>query len=207
MATRTHKLVTTDLQIRNAKPEDKKLILGNGISIEISQTGRKTFYLYYQKVHRKIGVYPEIRLAEAKELAITMRKQIKEGELKAVRSDVNSETFRQTCDKYIAVNESTWSRGHADDIVGQTKELCEGKLNTIGLGIGQISTAQVTKADVLPIFNAIAERGANSAVRDTIDLFRRLMQYYNSQCIDPVQRSPNPRVQRRLDAHGFKVIF
>jgi hypothetical protein len=42
MATRTHKLVTTDLQIRNAKPEDKKLILGNGISIEISQTGRKT---------------------------------------------------------------------------------------------------------------------------------------------------------------------
>ena len=50
MATRTHKLATTDIQIRNAKSEDKKLILGNGISIEISKTGRKTFYLYYQKV-------------------------------------------------------------------------------------------------------------------------------------------------------------
>ena len=95
-----------------------------------------------------------------------MRKQIKEGDLKAVRSDINSETFRQTCDKYIAVNESTWSRGHADDFVGQTKELCEGKLNTIGLGIGKISAAQVTKADVLPIFNAIAERGANSVFQD-----------------------------------------
>jgi hypothetical protein len=50
MATRTHKLATTDLQIRNAKPEDKKLISGNGISIEISRVGRKTFNLSYQKV-------------------------------------------------------------------------------------------------------------------------------------------------------------
>jgi hypothetical protein len=33
MATRTHKLATTDLQIRNAKPEDKKLIFGNGYLI------------------------------------------------------------------------------------------------------------------------------------------------------------------------------
>lgn len=46
MATRTHKLATTDLQIRNAKPEDKKLIFGNGLTVVITKTGRKTLYLF-----------------------------------------------------------------------------------------------------------------------------------------------------------------
>jgi hypothetical protein len=76
MATRTHKLATTDLQIRNAKPEDKKLIFGNGLSVVITKTGRKTFYLYYQRVYRTLGTYPEIRLAEARELAIHKLKSL-----------------------------------------------------------------------------------------------------------------------------------
>ena len=188
MATRTHKLATTDLQIRNAKPEDKKLIFGNGLSVVITKTGRKTFYLYYQKVYRTLGTYPEIRLAEARELAIQMRIQIQEGDLRAVRSTVQEETFRESCDKYLAVHDGTWSQSHLDDTVGQINELCEGKLNSIGLGIGKIATSQIKKSDVLPIFNKIIDRGANSAVRDTIDLFRRILQHYNAQQSDLKKR-------------------
>ena len=75
----------TAIQIKNVKPTDRhqKLFDGNGLYLNVSPTGAKSFRLKYRVDGREkvytIGLYPDISLLDAREQAMAARKMLKAG--------------------------------------------------------------------------------------------------------------------------------
>ena len=75
----------TDLQIKNAKPEQKtiKLFDGGGLFLEIPPQGSKRWRLKYRFAGLEklisLGVYPEVKLKDARERRDEARKLLANG--------------------------------------------------------------------------------------------------------------------------------
>jgi integrase len=191
MAAQIYKKVSTDLEIRNAKPADKRLLLGNGLTVEISQTGRKTFYFSLRGVYKSLGVYPDIKLAQARELASNLRASIKKGETKPIKDSKNLESFRESAEIFFDLHKSTWTPNYRDDVYGYIREFCDGseKLGTLGCGFGDVKTSEITKADFLPIINGYVSRGSLDSVRKKVmGILRRVLEGYNARQDDLKKR-------------------
>jgi Arm DNA-binding domain len=78
-------LLRTARAVDTAKPRDKlyKLSNQNGLYLEVSTAGGKSFRLKYRFAGKEnrltIGTYPEITLAEAREKALAARKLLTNG--------------------------------------------------------------------------------------------------------------------------------
>jgi integrase len=135
----------TDAQCRSAKPgiSKKPGKIGNpipkmyndgkGLLLRVSPGGSKSWvYRYKRPGHRFItdvglGPYPEVSLAEARDLAMAQRRlrrddkdplsARKNAKARAELSAAAHITFREAAEKYIAAKEAEWSKGHRADIV------------------------------------------------------------------------------------------
>jgi hypothetical protein len=74
-----------DTIVRNLKPKDKqyKLVDGNGMHLLVKPNGRKYWQLRYRFNNKEkllaLGIYPETKLAEAREKREEARKRLKDG--------------------------------------------------------------------------------------------------------------------------------
>lgn len=120
----------SDQQIVQAKPRDKKysLLDGEGLQVDVHPSGGKYWIHRYtfegKRVPINIGVYPTIKLKQARLIASNNRlmvskginpKQIKEDQ-KIVRKVEVATTFKYVCDKFIEevykpnTKEQTWKK-------------------------------------------------------------------------------------------------
>ena len=137
----------TDAKVRSLKPliRRQKVADHRGLSLWVEPSGTKTWYLRYRKPDKRqdqirIGNYPEITLAEARESAVKLRKVVAEGRDPKIqgRDDIlgNNVTVELLADEWVKHN-SHWKKGHR---ISVEKRLRKWVLPSIGrASIGQLT--------------------------------------------------------------------
>src|SRR5262249_11829858 len=114
----------TDRTVRQLKPKGRPYLAadGRGLYLKIQPGGARSWFLRYQIEHKvhdfRLGSYPEISLAEARQRAFEARKQKAEGadplvlrRRRALAKQievVRTITFRDAAEKYIANHQTSW---------------------------------------------------------------------------------------------------
>ncbi|MFY0614049.1 MAG: tyrosine-type recombinase/integrase [Hyphomicrobiaceae bacterium] len=135
-------------QIESAKGPES-LLDGNGLRLIVRKTGAKTWQLKIRidgkATTRTIGNYPEVSLAQARELAVAMRANAKAG--KDVRASLTGPTFRESFVEMFARRREELSNG-------KHVEQWKSSMDRYAMpALGDLPVAEVTPRDVS---NAIA---------------------------------------------------
>jgi len=121
-------MLLSEQKIRNAKPKAKMYRLrdGNSLFLQVESKGGKYWRLMYRYAEKQktlaLGTYPEVSLAEARDLAYKARKtlasgvdpgaQKREEKRQAVFSANN--TFEGVAKEWFENNKPQWTKEHAD---------------------------------------------------------------------------------------------
>lgn len=136
----------TDARCRAAKPADKpyKMADGAGMALWVSPTGARIWRLYYRlgkKLQTKsLGAYPEVSLAEARQLRDEARRKLRAGDALTVTPRAVM-TVEQACRDYWASRADTTDGYRADSL--RMLEL------HIWPAIGGVDVAALTREQVL----------------------------------------------------------
>lgn len=88
---------------------------GSGLYLHVTDTGTRRFLMRWtakdgRRAKKSVGIYPEITLADARERALDMRRDIRQGIDPRRKPDVRSiPTFGEAAATYIAAKESEFS--------------------------------------------------------------------------------------------------
>ncbi|WP_239954327.1 Arm DNA-binding domain-containing protein [Pantoea sp. Z09] len=112
-------------QINAAKPKDKpyRIADGNGLYLYVPVTGKKVWQVRYQyygkeKVHT-IGKYPEIGLADARNLAFELRRDLASGlnpATKKLRKSKEPDSFCTIFEEWYKYKRQFWSESYAIEL-------------------------------------------------------------------------------------------
>ena len=140
----------TDTAIRNAKPQEKpyKLTDQQGLYLLVNEVGKYFRFDYRFGGKRKtlsLGVYPDVRLKEAREEHENARKLLRNGvdpfqhkkQIKNMLSAQATNNFEAVAWEWFAKNKHTWTEGHSRTIDGRLK------LNVLPW-LGERSIASIT---------------------------------------------------------------
>jgi integrase len=136
----------TDARCKAAKPRERpyKLFDGHGMALWVSPTGTKTWRLHYRvdgKAQTKsLGAYPEVTLAEARQLRDEARRKLRAGQA-LTTSRRAALTVEQACRDYWASRADTTAGYRADAL--RMLEL------HVWPAIGRHDVASLTRDDVL----------------------------------------------------------
>jgi hypothetical protein len=120
----------TDTKIRNAKPRDKayKLYDGSGLYVLMHANGSRYWRLKYNYADKEkilaLGVYPDLKLIDARERAQEARELVKQGidpmthkrETKARNIALALETFQAITAEWLTKNAAKWSSSYAEKV-------------------------------------------------------------------------------------------
>lgn len=170
-------LPLTSTQIKNAKPAAKPLTLFDGMEtglhVLIQPNNTKTFRLKIQidgKDRRlTLGTFPDTSLAEAREEAAKLKKQIKQGIDPTAPVVIN--TFAAVAEKFVAWKSSVLLRSGAT-----IRKYREGLNNDLLPLIGNMDIASIHAADIVPLLEAIEKR-SNSLARKNQELVSMIIKY------------------------------
>lgn len=123
--------VLTEIAIRNAKPGAKAIKLADerGLYLEVSPAGGKWWRLKYRLDGKEkrisLGVYPDVKLKEARERRDDMRKLLAAGidpsqqrkTQKLLRADRGANSFEAVAREWYAKQANTWAQAHGDRIL------------------------------------------------------------------------------------------
>lgn len=156
----------TDTAIRNAKPKDKpyKLTDGHGLYLLINKSGKYFRMDYRFNDKRKtaaFGVYPRVKLKDAREKRIEAHKLLDQGidpmqykkEMKFRRRAEFENSFERIAVEWFAKNKHTWTDKHAYTIMSRLE-------NNIFPWLGSKPILDITPSDLLLTLRRIEERGA-----------------------------------------------
>jgi integrase len=119
-------MTLTELAVRNAKPREKPYSLsdGDGLLLLIKESGTKSWVLRYwvngKEKRTGLGKYPVIRLADARELKNTFKRELAHGrnpqeQKKAEREEaakaeaIRTATFEKFANEWYSQKEEEWS--------------------------------------------------------------------------------------------------
>ncbi len=156
----------TDTAIRNAKPEDKpyKLTDGRGLYLLVNKSGKYFRWDYRFAGKRKtlaLGVYPEIRLKEAREKHEDLRRLLAQGidpieyrkQAKAQSLSETTNSFETVAREWFLKNKPVWTEKHAQTIISRLE-------NNIFPWLGGMATSSITAPMLLESLRRIEDRGA-----------------------------------------------
>ncbi|MBW2145354.1 MAG: integrase arm-type DNA-binding domain-containing protein [Deltaproteobacteria bacterium] len=156
----------TDTAIRNAKPKEKQYKLSDekGLYLLVKKAG-KYFRFDYRYVGKRktlaLGVYPGVKLAEAREKRDEARKllqndvdpaQYRKG-TKAMQMEQAANSFEAVAREWFTKNKHIWSEGHSNTIIRRLE------LN-IFPWLGTRPVASITAPELLAVLRRIESRGA-----------------------------------------------
>lgn len=187
----------TSTQIKNAKPAAKPLTLFDGVEtglhVLIQPNGTKTFRLKIQidsKDRRlTLGTFPDTSLAEAREEAGKLKKQVRQGI--DPTAPVAVTTFAAVAEKFIQWKSSVLLRSGAT--IRKYRECLN---NDLLPSIGNKDIASIHTADIVPLLERIEKR-SNSLARKNQELVSMIVKY-------AVQRGHRPPYTH-LDLSGVIV--
>ncbi|MFC1885392.1 tyrosine-type recombinase/integrase, partial [Thermodesulfobacteriota bacterium] len=155
-----------DVSIRNAKPKEKpyKLYDEKGLYVLVNKTGRYFRYDYRYAGKRKtfaLGVYPDVKLAEAREKRDDARKLLQNGidpsqrrkESKSLKYEQAENSFETVAREWFGKNKHIWTKGHSRTIIRRLE------LN-IFPWLGSRPIALITAPELLAVLRRIENRGA-----------------------------------------------
>ena len=121
----------TDTQCKNAKGKEKpyKLSDGKGLYLEVMPNNSRYWRLKYRMNGKEkrlaLGVYPEVKLIEAREKTSSARKQLADGldpsiakqKMKEQAKEAAQNTFKAIALEWHSNNLDVWSAGYANKII------------------------------------------------------------------------------------------
>lgn len=156
----------TNTAIRTAKPNEKpyKLADQNGLYLLVKKAGKYFRYDYRFGGKRKtisLGVYPDVKLKEAREKHEDARKLLRNGvdplqhkkQTKNMLNEQAANSFEAVAQEWFTKNKHTWTEGHSRTIDSRLK------LNVYPWLGGQ-PIASITAPDLLSVLRRIESRGA-----------------------------------------------
>ncbi len=149
-------------QINAAKPKDKpyRIADGNGLYLYVPVTGKKVWQVRYQyygkeKVHT-IGKYPEIGLADARNLAFELRRDLASGlnpATKKLRKSKEPDSFSTVFEEWYKYKRQSWSESYAIELRQMFKD-------DILPYIGKLQMEEIEPMTLLAVLRRFEERGA-----------------------------------------------
>ncbi len=159
-------MALTEMEIRNAKPRAKpyKMYDSNGLYLLIKPAGGKywRFKYYYADKEKNyaFGVYPEIKLTEARDLRDNARKELRKGvdlsaekksvKARAILNDVNN--FEAIAREWHEQRKHMWTERHAAKILKMLQ-------SDIFPAISKTPISQVTPPQLLAALKKVESRG------------------------------------------------
>ncbi|KMJ04038.1 tyrosine-type recombinase/integrase [Serratia marcescens] len=161
-----------DMQIRRAKPEAKAYTLGDGqgLSLLIEPNGSKSWRFRYRYAGKpkmiSLGVYPTIKLADARSRRDEARKLVAEGknpsevrkEQKLALQTESENAFEKIATEWHQLKSAKWSAGYASDIMEAFK-------NDIFPYVGARPVGEIKPLELLNVLRKIEKRGALEKMR------------------------------------------
>lgn len=182
-------MALTDVKVRNAKAGDKqvKLYDVDGLFLLVFPTSTKTAGKRWRFKYRfdgkekllALGTYPEISLAEARNLRDDARKLVAKGidpsqakkDLKEAQAEDRANTFKK-----IALQ---WYERQADSLAEKTKKMLNARLERdIYPAIGDMPVSELTPRIILEnVLRPIEERGAVELAHRVRGLISQVLRY------------------------------
>jgi len=167
----------TDIAIKSAKAGSsvKKLSDGNGLNLLVYPNGRKYWAYRYRYLGKEktlsLGIYPEVKLAEARQKLMDARKLIADGKdpseaRKASKRQamVSAENnFEVVAREWIAAKSPVWTPRYTGFLIKRLE-------NDLFPKLGSRPIRDITAPEVLSVVRIIEKRGA-------LDLANRALQY------------------------------
>ena len=160
-------MALTDTAVKNAKSDGKtvKMFDERGLYLELSPSGGKWWRLKYRFDNKEkrlsLGVYPDVRLKNARDRRDKARKLLANGidpsenrkTQKAVHADRAANSFEVVAREWFAKYAKTWAASHSERVV----RLFE---RDIFPWTGGRPVADVTAPEILTVMRRIEARGA-----------------------------------------------
>jgi integrase len=156
----------TALQVKNLKAPGRYFDSG-GLVLQISSTGARSWLFRYKRGNRKshremgLGSLRDVSLAEARDKALELRKQLdkgldpivtrREAQASQTMAEGNAMTFKQCAVAYIASQKDAWRNSKHADQWGATLELYAYPI------LGEMPVAQVGVGHVLKVLEQSCE--------------------------------------------------
>lgn len=160
-------MALTDTAIRNAKPSAKpyKLADEKGLYLLVNAAGKYWRLDYRFDGKRKtlsFGVYPDVRLADAREKREAARKLLANGvdpgearkAQKAARADRAANSFEAVAREWFAKHSPSWAASHANKIIQRLEK-------DVFPWLGDKPIAEIPAPALLAVLRRIENRGAH----------------------------------------------
>ncbi len=185
----------TDIAPRNAKKKDKpyKLADGGGLYLLVNTDGARYWRMDYRfgEVRRTLafGKYPDVSLAEAREMRKAARKLLDDGtdpgqakkDEKRIGVETAAQTFEKLARDWHSNKLASWSEGTAKDTLRRLEI-------DIFPQIGTVPIASITHQQMIAALRKIEARGAQEVAHRVKATCARIFSYANQQGI----RNINP---------------
>lgn len=155
-------MALTDTKIRNLKAPQAgvaKYADGHGLTLLVTHTGTKTFYLRTRVSGReqmfRVGAYGEISLAEARRLAEEMRQRLRRGQPAKAE---NVPSLAEVAKDWLTVRQSEITPTHAADI-GRRLE------KDVFPRLGNLPLPDITAPMILETLRPVSDRAPETAKR------------------------------------------
>ena len=185
----------TDIKIRNAKSRDKayKLYDGSGLYVLVHANGSRYWRLKYSYADKEkilaLGVYPDLKLTDARERAQEARELVKQGidpmthkrETKARNIALALETFQVVTTEWLTKNAAKWSSSYAEKVRANTSA-------NVLPRIGKIPISSLTALMVIDAIRPMEARGAIEQAARALRWAKAIMRY--AAVTGRIDRSP-----------------
>ena len=186
----------TDVLCKKALPQEKQYRLSdiNGLSLRVDPNGKKYWSIRYtengQRKSKALGIYPELSLKRAREIALDLRYKLKN------TTEVEQEQpyFKEVAEDRFNNQKETWSSKHISNVRASLDELY------IALANKRIN--QIQAPEILQIIKKIEARGSLEIAKRTLSRCGMVMKYaiahgyrYDNPAGDLVYALKNKRVK------------
>ena len=206
----------SDVQVRNAKPQDAeyKLLDGYGLFLLVTPTGGKLWRLDYRIGDKRktmaLGQYPAVSLADARQRREDARKLLANGQdpgvvKKAVQEAAAvaaASTFERVAAAWFEKRKPEWVESHVVSIKGRLD-------NYILPAFGCKPIAEVTAADVRTMLLKIEARGTVEAAKRVKVICGQVFRYavaHDLVAHDPSAALKPSELFRKVEKRHFAAI-
>lgn len=186
----------TDVLCKKALPKEKQYRLSdvNGLSLRIDPNGKKYWSIRYtengQRKSKALGLYPELSLKRAREIALDLRYKLKN----TVEVEEKQPYFKEVAEDWFNNQNETWSSKHISNVRASLDELY--------LALANKRINQIQAPDILQIIKKIEARGSLEIAKRTLSRCGMVMKYaiahgyrYDNPAGDLVYALKNKRVK------------
>ncbi|WP_158791712.1 integrase arm-type DNA-binding domain-containing protein [Granulicella sp. L60] len=189
----------TDLQVRSAKPTDKKYKLadGGGLYLLVSPNGSKLWHWKYRVEGKEklmaFGPYPEVTIAKARDLHTRARKALdagtdpmRERKNEKIAAVIAANTAKDNSFESVARAWHThWSKGKDAANVGRCLRAMETNLFPT---LGSLPVTEIKTSLFVVALKQIENRGAPEVARRTLGTINKIYRYASAH--DLAERNP-----------------